>query len=505
MTDLERITQSVEKRAEKICQVNDQVWEYAELAFHEFRSADTICQVLEEEGFTVERGLAGIPTCFTGTYVHGSGKPVMGILGEFDALSSLSQQAATTTPQPVVPGGAGHGCGHCSLGAGSLAAVLAIKDYLEQTGEDGTIIYFGCPAEEGAGSKQFMARAGLFDHVDFIYTWHPSNQNAVEWVQSNAIIGANFHFKGRTSHAGAAPHMGRSALDAVELMSVGCNYLREHVIPEVRIHYAYIDAGGTSPNVVQDNATVRYEIRAPFSSQQEKLTPEEISAEALLARLSGLKMSLSKALMESVSGMAGLCSKEVCAQIGVEPSSQLDELFERVKDVARGAALMTGTKMDCELAMAFTEYVPNRALAQVADECLHEVGAPKWDEADYLEEVLWHPLSTQVEPFDSSRLLLESGSTDVGDVGFATPTMNLNVACACICNVGHTWQMTAQACSSIAHKGLLTAGKVLALAAIRTKHRPEVIAAAKAEVLERNGGKYHCPLPDSVQPPLDTY
>ena len=170
MTDLERITQSVEKRAEKICQVNDWVWEYAELAFHEFRSADTICQVLEEEGFTVERGLAGIPTCFTGTYVHGSGKPVMGIPGEFDALSSLSQQAATTTPQPVVPGGAGHGCGHCSLGAGSLAAVLAIKDYLEQTGEDGTIIYFGCPAEEGAGSKQFMARAGLFDHVDFIYT-----------------------------------------------------------------------------------------------------------------------------------------------------------------------------------------------------------------------------------------------------------------------------------------------------------------------------------------------
>lgn len=157
MTDLERITQSVEKRAEKICQVNDRVWEYAELAFHEFRSADTICQVLEEEGFTVERGLAGIPTCFTGTYVHGSGKPVMGILGEFDALSSLSQQAATTTPQPVVPSGAGHGCGHCSLGAGSLAAVLAIKDYLEQTGEDGTIIYFGCPAEDGAGSKQLMA------------------------------------------------------------------------------------------------------------------------------------------------------------------------------------------------------------------------------------------------------------------------------------------------------------------------------------------------------------
>ena len=346
MTDLERITQSVEKRAEKICQVNDRVWEYAELAFHEFRSADTICQVLEEEGFTVERGLAGIPTCFTGTYVHGSGKPVMGILGEFDALSSLSQQAATTTPQPVVPGGAGHGCGHCSLGAGSLAAVLAIKDYLEQTGEDGTIIYFGCPAEEGAGSKQFMARAGVFDGVDFVYTWHPATVNEVEAVHSNAIMGANFRFKGISSHAGSTPYLGRSALDACELMGVGCNYLREHVIPEARIHYAYIDTGGTAPNVVQDHACVRYEVRAPYVSQ-------------------------------------------------------VKDLFARVKEVARGASIMTGTTMECELAMAFTEYIPNNALASVADECLAEIGAPKWSEEDYrLAKV---SASLRVEEFKELR------------------------------------------------------------------------------------------------------
>ena len=404
----------------------------------------------------------------------------MGILGEYDALSSLSQKAATPTAEPIEQGGNGHGCGHCSLGAGALGAVLAIKAYLEEQDEDGTVIYFGCPAEEGAGSKQFMARAGLFDGVDFIYTWHPSTHNAVEWVQSNAIIGANFHFKGRTSHAGASPHMGRSALDAVELMSVGCNYLREHVLPEVRIHYAYIDAGGTSPNVVQDRATVRYEIRAPFSYQ-------------------------------------------------------LRELLDRVADVAKGAALMTGTQSSYELAMAFTEYVPNRALAEVADECLQEVGAPEWDESDYalarqflqsydeettkaihrkiadeygaerLEEILEKPLDSEVHPFDGSHLALECGSTDVGDVGFAAPTMNLNVACACVGNVGHTWQMTAQACSPISHKGILTAAQVLALAAIRTKHRPEVMEAAKQEVLARNGGKYSCPLPDSVQPPLDTY
>lgn len=480
MTDLEIVRKVVREKAQTILDANDRIWEYAELAYHEFQSADLLCNILSEEGFTVQKGLAGIPTCFTATWSKGSGKPVMGILGEYDALSSLSQKAATPTAEPIEQGGNGHGCGHCSLGAGALGAVLAIKAYLEEQDEDGTVIYFGCPAEEGAGSKQFMARAGLFDGVDFIYTWHPSTHNAVEWVQSNAIIGANFHFKGRTSHAGASPHMGRSALDAVELMSVGCNYLREHVLPEVRIHYAYIDAGGTSPNVVQDRATVRYEIRAPFSYQ-------------------------------------------------------LRELLDRVADVAKGAALMTGTQSSYELAMAFTEYVPNRALAEVADECLQEVGAPEWDESDYalarqflqsydeettkaihrkiadeygaerLEEILEKPLDSEVHPFDGSHLALECGSTDVGDVGFAAPTMNLNVACACVGNVGHTWQMTAQACSPISHKGILTAAQVLALAAIHTKHRPEVMEAAKQEVLARNGGKYSCPLPDSVQPPLDTY
>ena len=335
------------------------------------------------------------------------------------------------------------------------------------------------PAEEGAGSKQFMARAGLFDDVDFVYTWHPSTINGVESVQSNAIMGANFRFKGRTSHAAASPHLGRSALDAVELMSVGCNYLREHVIPEARIHYAYIDAGGTAPNVVQDHATVRYEVRTPFVKD-------------------------------------------------------LRELFDRVVDVAKGAALMTGTTLDVELAMAFTEYVPNKALGAIASEAMQEVGAPRWDEADFqlarqfllsydpetraaieaeirrtygdrAEAVLQRPLSTDVIPFDPSAIRLQAGSTDVGDVGYAAPTLNLLVATACVGNVGHSWQMTAQACSPLAHKGLLTAAGAMALSAVRTKHRPDAIAAAKAEVLARNGGKYTCPLPDSVKPPLDTY
>lgn len=479
-SDIEFIKEAVAKESAQILDANDRIWEYAELAFREYKSAELLCGILREKGFAVETGLAEIPTCFKGTFVYGTGKPVIGILGEYDALSSLSQEAGSPVKAEREPGGAGHGCGHSALGTGALAAAIAVKAYLEEFKKDGTVIYFGCPAEEGAGSKQFMARAGLFDGVDFVYTWHPSTANRVDPVHSNAIMGANFRFKGLTAHAGACPHLGRSALDAAELMSVGCNYLREHVIPEARIHYAYIDAGGTAPNVVQDRACVRYEVRAPYVSQ-------------------------------------------------------VKELFERVVNVARGAAIMTDTQMECELAMAFTEYIPNNALAAVADECMQEIGAPQWSEDDYklakqflntyneltlasikegicqmygeerLEEILERPLDSEIHPFDASKIRLEAGSTDVGDVGYAVPTLNINIATACVGNVGHTWQMTAQSCSPFAHKGLLTAAEVMALACVRTMDRPEVIEAAKAEVRKRNGGRYSCPLPDSVKPPLDTY
>ncbi|MCI8512763.1 MAG: amidohydrolase [Lachnospiraceae bacterium] len=480
MKDLELLEHILEEKAETILRANDEIWNYAELAFHETQSAALLKSILRDEGFTLTEGDAGIPTCFTGTFSYGSGKPVMGILGEYDALSSLSQKAAQTEKEPLTPGAPGHGCGHCALGAGSLAAALAVKDYLKEQKKDGTVIYFGCPAEEGAGSKQFMARAGMFDSVDFVYTWHPSTKNAVEAVHNNAIMGANFSFTGVSSHAGGAPHLGRSALDAVELMNVGCNYLREHTIPDARIHYAYIDAGGTAPNVVQDHAVIRYEVRSPRVSQTK-------------------------------------------------------ELFERVKNVARGASIMTDTTVRCDLSMAFTEYIPNHALAAVADECLKEVGAPKWSEEDYalakafldtyneetreniraeiaeaygeehVEEILKRPLDSTVHPFNPDKIKIVAGSTDVGDVGYAAPTLNINIATCCIGNVGHSWQMVAQSCSPLAHKGLLTAAKVIALSCIRTMDRPEVIEAAKKEVQKRNGGHYTCPLPDSVQPPLTTY
>lgn len=478
MNDLEFINKYMLSKKDLIISVSKKVWEYAELPYGETKSADLLCEVLSGEGFHVKRGVAEMPTAFTASF--GSGRPVFGFLGEYDALDTLSQEAGNTVKKPVKEGAPGHGCGHNLLGAGSLAAALGVKEYLMANKKQGTVIFFGCPAEEGAGSKQFMARAGVFDGVDFVYTWHPATINEVQSDRTVAIMGANFQFRGLTAHAGATPHLGRSALDAAELMSVGVNYLREHMIDQARIHYAYVDAGGTAPNVVQDHALVKYEVRSP-------------------------------------------------------KVSQVKELFERVVDVARGAALMTGTTMNYEITMAFSDYITNSALATVAHQCFMEVGPPQWDDKDYalakaylstynettlnsikqemvetygedrLEETLEKPLDSIVHPYDAKNKTYRSGSTDVGDVCYAVPTVNFHVATACIGNVGHTWQMTGQSCSSIGHKGLLTAAKVMALSAIRTMDRPDLIEEAKTMVLKQNGGAYQCPLPHSVTPPVGRY
>ncbi len=480
MTDLQQIEKTIREKEKLILTVSDEIWGYAELPYAEFKSARLLCDTLKSEGFTVEEGVAEMPTSFVGRFVSGDGKPVMGFLGEYDALDILSQEAGNPAKCPITEGAPGHGCGHNALGAGALGAALALKEYLVQNHKSGTVVYYGCAAEEGAGAKQFMARAGLFEDADFIYTWHPATVNGVDANRSNAIMGANFEFFGVTSHAGGSPHLGRSALDAAELMSVGCNYLREHTINEARIHYAYVDAGGVAPNVVQDHTLIKYEVRSP-------------------------------------------------------KVSQCKELFERVVNVARGAALMTDTRMEYELTMAFSDYIANDALARVGDECLREIGAPVWDEQDYalasaylstynettmssirasvatlfgedqVEAILARPLDSQVHPYDPAKSVVSGGSTDVGDVTYAAPTLNFRVATACIGNVGHTWQMTGQAGSRIAHKGLIVAAKAMALSAVRTMERPDVIAEAKRIVARQNGGKYECPLPDSVKPPVGRY
>ena len=469
---IQTVKDLVASQADAAVALAKEIWNYAELSYEEIRSAAALMEALKKEGFAIEEGIAGIPTAFTATFQTGSGKPVVGFLAEYDALAGLSQKAGCPVQEAVEPGGAGHGCGHNLLGAGCYAAAVALKDYLVKASKDGTVIFFGCPAEEGAGAKQFIARAGYFDNVDFAYTWHPETINEVGSKGSVAIMGANFTFNGVAAHAGAEPHLGRSALDAVELMNVGCNYLREHMIDAARIHYAYSDAGGSAPNVVQSCAVIKYEVRAP-------------------------------------------------------KVSQVQELFTRVVDVAKGAALMTGTKMQYEITMAFSDYTANRTLGAVVDQCFRELGAPDWTEEDYdlaagflrtyprstmagireklgtyfapeeLDKALEKPLDSMVHPFNPKETGYNSGSTDVGDVGYATPTVMFHVATACLGNVGHSWQNTAFACSGIGMKGMLRAAEVMTLSAIRTMAQPELI--------RKNGGKYRCPLPDYVTPPIGRY
>ena len=477
---IQTVKDLVASKADAAVVLAKEIWNYAELSYEEVRSAAALINALRQEGFAIKEGIAGIPTAFTATFQSGSGKPVAGFLAEYDALAGLSQKAGCPVQEAAVPGGAGHGCGHNLLGAGCYAAAVALKDYLVKENKDGTVIFFGCPAEEGAGSKQFIARAGYFDNVDFAYTWHPETINEVGSKGSVAIMGANFTFTGVAAHAGAEPHLGRSALDAVELMNVGCNYLREHMIDAARIHYAYSDAGGSAPNVVQSYAVIKYEVRAP-------------------------------------------------------KVSQVQELFTRVVDVAKGAALMTGTKMQYEITMAFSDYTANRTLGAVVDQCFRELGAPDWTEADYelaagflrtyprstmagireklgayfapeeLDKALEKPLDSTVHPFYPKAAGYNSGSTDVGDVGYATPTVMFHVATACLGNVGHSWQNTAFACSDIGMKGMLRAAEVMTLSAIRTMEQPELIRKAKEELIRKNGGKYRCPLPDYVTPPIGRY
>ena len=477
---IQTVKDLVASQADAAVALAKEIWNYAELSYEEVRSAAALMEALKKEGFAIEEGIAGIPTAFTATFQNGSGKPVVGFLAEYDALAGLSQKAGCPVQEAVEPGGAGHGCGHNLLGAGCYAAAVALKDYLVKESKDGTVIFFGCPAEEGAGAKQFIARAGYFDNVDFAYTWHPETINEVGSKGSVAIMGANFTFNGVAAHAGAEPHLGRSALDAVELMNVGCNYLREHMIDAARIHYAYSDAGGSAPNVVQSCAVIKYEVRAP-------------------------------------------------------KVSQVQELFTRVVDVAKGAALMTGTKMQYEITMAFSDYTANRTLGAVVDQCFRELGAPDWTEEDYdlaagflrtyprstmagireklgtyfapeeLDKALEKPLDSMVHPFNPKETGYNSGSTDVGDVGYATPTVMFHVATACLGNVGHSWQNTAFACSGIGMKGMLRAAEVMTLSAIRTMAQPELIRKAKEELIRKNGGKYRCPLPDYVAPPIGRY
>lgn len=467
---------AVEGKADRILDLSDQVFCFAETGFREEKSAELFCRKLTEEGFCVEQGIAGMPTAFRAKY--GSGKPVIGLLAEYDALPGLGQVGGSVIKQETKGNSAGHGCGHNLLGAGVFGAALGVKKYLEEHPERGTVILFGCPSEEKGNAKTIMARDGEFDGVDAALTWHPADRNMVASYSSLANVSVYFDFKGITSHAAAAPELGRSALDAAELMSVGVNYLREHVIQEARIHYAYIDVGGNAPNVVQGSSRVHYFIRAP-------------------------------------------------------KTYQVLEIFERVKDIARGAALMTGTESSFEIYSGVSDCIPNRVLSGVLYNAMTEVGAPAFDEADFAlaadffhkaypeekvkaneaalaaeysqersREKAERPLDTEIAPLCWSIPPI-AGSTDVGDVSHVVPTAQLSYATSALKTALHSWQATAQGNTSIAHKAVLAAGKAIALAAVRIMEEPSIADKAKEEWKTVTGGQYVCPITKEVKPRLE--
>src|ERR1051326_8444804 len=325
MQNTDEIWRLVDAKKELFEQLSDQVWDTPELCYTEFRSCAEHTALLERQGFRVTKNVAGIPTAVMGEV--GEGGPVVAILGEYDALPGLGQEAGVAEVKPLPGDGHGHGCGHNLLGAASMLAATAVKDYLAARGIKGRVRYYGCPAEEGGAAKGFMARAGVFSDVDVAISWHPAAFSGVNEAISLANTRIDFSFHGRAAHAAAAPHLGRSALDAVELMNVGVNYMREHMPSDARVHYAVLDTGGIAPNVVQAHARVRYSIRA-----------------------------------RDLPGMS--------------------ELVERVHKIAQGAALMTETKVEMKIISAVSNILHNDPLEQALHHIMEDLGPPHFDDAD---------------------------------------------------------------------------------------------------------------------------
>ena len=468
MRNTEKIWTLVDSRKQAYEALSDRIWEMPELAYGEYRSAAEHRQMLEREGFRIEENVAGIPTAVLGE--AGDGGPLIAILGEYDALPGLSQVAGIAEQRELEAGGNGHGCGHNLLGSAALLAAAAVKEYLAAQGIKGRVRYYGCPAEEGGAAKTFMVRAGHFKDVDIAITWHPATINRVDDAVSLANTRIDFTFRGRASHAAAAPHLGRSALDAVELMNVGVNYMREHMPSDARIHYAVVDAGGIAPNVVQATATVRYAIRA-----------------------------------RDLPGMRAL--------------------IERVTKVAQGAALMTETQMTLRVVSAVSNLLGNTPLEEAMQRHFEHLGPPPFEAADrkYAAEIqatltaediasayarvgvaprAGLALCDFIVPHGTKGAPM-MGSTDVGDVSWVVPTVQARVATCAIGTPGHSWQITAQGKSGQAKKGMVTAAKVMAGVAVEALEHAALIARAKADLKARTEAQpYECPLPADAQPPI---
>ena len=457
----------LEERQSRFVQLANTIWEHPEVALAEVQACRLQREDLAADGFTITSNIGDLPTAFRAEWSSGTGGPIIGFLGEYDALPSLSQERAPSQ-HPIVADGPGHGCGHNLLGTAALAAASVVKAWLAATGTAGTVRYYGCPAEETCEGKVFMARAGAFDDLDLAITWHPNSTNTVWAGSSLAVNNMKFRFHGRTAHAASNPETGRSALDAVELMNVGVNYLREHVIDAARIHYVITNGGG-APNVVPDDAEVWYFIRAPERWQVEELT-ERVRKVAQGAAL----MTETRLEEQFISGAYNMLTNQVLSDQLMSALGQLGPLEFTDEEVAYAR----------EIASAFPEGLRRGVLA-----------------SDNLpESLLDEGLSGAVWPIrDAGKVL--PGSTDVSDVSWITPTSQVTTACWPLAIPGHSWAITATAGVSIGHKGMIHAAKAMAMTAADFYLDPELRARARTEFEASTAGRpYQCPIPAHVMP-----
>jgi aminobenzoyl-glutamate utilization protein B len=446
------IIDSIDKSAADISKLAKDIWDNPEMGWTEFKAVEWTAAVLEKYGFDVEVGAYNMPTAIRATW--GSGKPVVGFAAEYDCLPGLSQKVCSHQ-DPVVPGGIGHGCGHNLLGAGCLGACIGLKAALEKSGKPGTVIFYGCPAEEQMTGKGFMAKAGAFYECDFTYAWHPGTRSRDSFGLMTGVNGFWVNFHGKTAHAAGAPHLGKSALDAAQLMNIGVEFMREHLTDDVRIHYIYTDAG-KAPNIVPDTATVKYFVRA--------IAPET-----------------------------------------------LKDATAKVMECARGAAIMTGTTYDIVHMGALYPTLPNSVLGQAVQDARKIVPLEEYTEEElkFCDEInqtdpAYKPGVTKPISFEDQTPNYDNGfgSTDYGDVEHIRPGFNVSEATAATLSGGHSWKITACSGSSVGMKGMVRAAKLLAIAAFDVMTHPEKLEAANKEFEEKmNGAVYECPIDPSVEWP----
>ena len=462
----------VKEKSPQIVAINRSVWQFAESRFEEVKSCQYICEILEKEGFEVSRDIPDMPTAFVARY--GTGSPTIGITAEYDALPGLNQQAGIASEAPETSQKCGHGCGHCALGAGAVGAALAVKEWLKANPGKGTVVLLGTPGEESGYGKIHMLRRHCFDSIDVVLSWHPFDLNHAWGRRALGVHHMEFKFFGIAAHAGGAPEKGRSAVDAAELTNVGINYLREHVSSQTRMHCAWLDSGPLAANIVPPHAALSYYLRTANIKEGR-------------------------------------------------------ETLQRMKDAARGAALMTGTTMEFAVIGGAYDFLPNPTVNQVLSDAFVEMGGPDFGEEEFEiarrfidtlteenraeaiaagarhenitpEEFARRPLAIQVEPYTPNDPNIMTISFDLGDISHLIPTAQIYIAVGPPLTGLHTWQQTALAGTSIGDKAAEAAARAIALTSIRLFMTPSLVDQAKAELKESEKEEYQAIFPESVLP-----